>query len=268
MGVELSYSNGSRLVVLAFDGTIREMHNGALTVPTHPVEKGANMTDHARKQLALLVAEVFVTNHPIKEPATGMNGVRGSVRGLDLQWGSNEETRQQRTVTYPTKFDIPIGVPIVGSILSSTGALNMNETVTVQTRTTVPGPDGATAQVLQFDAPFDRVRSTFEELEGLQAGVVILTAATSLKEYTNLVLENLTISREFKDGSGGTFTFNLREVRFAETQTVKVPIDKKKATAKTNQGAKPTEPVVRESFAHSAGSSIQKKFGLNLGLRP
>lgn len=267
MGLELSYSNGSRLVVLAFDGTIREMHNGALTIPTHPVRKGANIADHARKQLALLTGEVFVTNHPIKEPATGMNGVRGSVRGLDLALIATEETRQQRTVTYPTKFDMPIGVPIVGSLLGASGALNMNETVTVQTRTTVEAPDGATAQVLQFDAPFDRVRATFEELEGLQTGVVILTATTSLKEYTNLVLENLTISREFKDGSGGTFTFNLREVRFAETQTVKVPIDKKKATAKMNQGAKPTEKIEDRSFAVGAGQAIQKRFNLNFGIR-
>lgn len=268
MGVELSYSNGARLVVLAFDGTVREMHNGALIVPTHPVEKGANMADHARKQLALLVAEVFVTNHPIKEPATGMNGVRGSVRNLDLALTAAEETRQQRSVTYPKKFDLPIGVPIAGSILNATGALNSTDTVTVQTRTTVSAPDGATAQVLQFDAPFDRVRSTFEELEGLQQGVVLLTATTSVKEYTNLVIENLTISREFKDGSSGAFTFNLREIRFAETQTVKVPIDKKKAVSKTNQGAKSTEPVVRESFAHAIGGSVQKKFGLNLGIRP
>ncbi len=267
MGVELSYSNGARLVVLAFDGTLREVHASALTVPTHPVEKGANMADHARKQLALLVAEVVVTNHPIVEPATGMNGVRGSVRGLDMNWRSNEETRQQRTLTYPKKFDLPVGVPIVGSILNATGALNISDTVTVQTRTTVPGPDGATAQVLQFDAPFDRVRSTFEELEGLQNDVVILAAATSLKEYTNLVLENLTISREFKDGESGAFTFNLREIRFAETQTVKVPIDKKKATAKTNLGAKSTEPVEDRSFAVGIGRSIQNKFGLNFGVR-
>src|SRR5512144_3229948 len=124
MGVELSYSNGARLIVLAFDGTIREMHNGALTVPTHPVEKGANMADHARKQLALLIAEVFVTNHPLTEPSTGMNGVRGSVRPPDLNWTSNGETRQQRSLTFPKKFDLPVGVPLVGSLLAATGALD------------------------------------------------------------------------------------------------------------------------------------------------
>lgn len=268
--MEISYSNGERLTVLSFDATIRELHTSTLTVTEHPVEKGANVSDHARKELAHLVCDAMVTNHPIVVPTSGMNGVRGGVSGLDLQWNAREETRQQRSITLPRRFDLPVGVPLLGAVAQSTGLLDYEETVTVQTRTEIDAPDGATAQVLQFDGPFDRVRNVYEELVGLQDSVKLLTVHTTLREYDNMVLRNLTAPREVKDGSAVTFSFELREMRFVTSKDVKAPLDKKKTPNRKNLGAKSTEKVEKPaSFAHNGltQTGVGKAITNGLGLK-
>lgn len=268
--MELSYSNGERLLVLEFDATVRELHTSQLTVTEHPVEKGVNVSDHVRKELARLTVEVMVTNHPLRQPGTNMGGVTGSVRPLDLSFRAQEETRQQLSVTFPTKTELPIGIPLVGAVLGSTGLLDSTDTVTVQTRTTVDAPDGATAQTMQFDGPFDRVRTMFEELQGLQDSATLVTCHTTVKEYENMILANLTAPREVKDGGSIHFTFDLKEVRFVTSKTVKAPLDKKKAATKENLGAKPTTPIVRESLLHNGGRTTAigqgatRAFGLKL----
>jgi len=270
--LELSYSNGDgRLLLLEFDATVRELHTSQLTVTEHPVEKGANVSDHVRKELARLTVEVLVTNHPLTAAITsGMGGVTGSVRNLDLPLRALEETRQQRSLTFPKKTELPISVPLAGAAIQATGLLDGSETVTVHTRTTTEAPDGATAQVLRFDGPFDRVRSLFEELKGLQDSAILVTAHTTVAEYENMMLANLTAPREVKDGGSIRFTFDLKEVRFVTSKTVKAPIDKKKPTTKQNLGAKPTTPVERdgETLGHALLGGAQKKFNVNLGIRP
>lgn len=248
--MEISYLAGNSLVSIQFDATVREMHTSAVTVTEHPVEKGANVSDHVRKELAHLTCEAMVSNHPIKVPGTNMQGVSGSVRALDLQWQTGEENTRKVRLSIPKRLDLPIGVPVAGALLTSTGALDYTETREVDGFVSTPGPDGASAQVLQFDGEFDRVRSVYDELRLLQDSATLLTVNTSIREYENLILQNLTAPRTVQDGASITFTFDLKEIRFVTSQTVKAPANKKTPTAKTNLGAKPTAPVEKRSLLH------------------
>jgi hypothetical protein len=251
MGVEISYLAGNSLVSIEFDATVRELHTSSVTLTEHPVEKGANISDHVRPELTHLTCEALVTNHPIRLPRTNMQGVSGRVQALDLAWRIGEESVRKTRLEIPKRTEIPIGVPLVGALITQADLLDGTEVREVDGLVFTPGPDGAAAQVLQFDGEFDRVRSVYEELLTLQASATLLTVNTSIKEYDNLILQNLTAPREIKDGASITFTFDLREIRFATTQTVKVSADKKRQpAAKTNLGAKPTEPVERRSLLH------------------
>lgn len=262
--MDISYSNGERLLVLSFDGTVRELHSSQLVVTEHPVEKGANVSDHVRKQLAHLVCEAMITNHPIKMPTSGMGGVGGGVSGRDLQWNAREETRQQRSITFPSRFDLPVGVPILGAVAQGTGLLDTTETVTVQTRAETDAADGATAQVLQFDGPFDRVRNVYEELLGFQDNATLLTIHTTIREYENMILQNLTAPREVKDGKAITFSFDLKEIRFVTSQTVKAPLDKKKTPSKANLGAKSTEKTDNRTFTKRLAIGAEDRFNIKI----
>ena len=50
---------------IAFDATVSERHQSKLTVTEHPVEKGANVSDHARKEPDVIDINGIISNHPI-----------------------------------------------------------------------------------------------------------------------------------------------------------------------------------------------------------
>lgn len=50
---------------IAFDATVSERHQGKLTVTEHPVETGANITDHAQKEPDVLDISGIISNQPI-----------------------------------------------------------------------------------------------------------------------------------------------------------------------------------------------------------
>ncbi len=221
--MEISYSAGGALVTISFDATVREAHLSSTTVTEHPVEKGGNISDHARPELDRITVDVMVTNTPIVVPKTNMQGVTGGVSPVDL--------------VVPARTQLPIGIPGVGALLASTGALDKTEVLT--------------AQVLQFDGQFDRVRNVYEEVRTLAESVTRVSLFTSLREYDDMVLTNLSANRTAAEGDAMTFTFDARKVRFAELKRVPAPATKTKATQKKSLGAKAPVPAEKSSFLNN-----------------
>jgi hypothetical protein len=56
----------TRVGALVFDALVSESHEFSTTVTQFPVEQGAPITDHARREPAKLTIEAVITNHPIK----------------------------------------------------------------------------------------------------------------------------------------------------------------------------------------------------------
>ncbi len=50
---------------IAFDATVSERHSDTLTLTQHPVEQGADVTDHAQKEPEALDINGIISNHPI-----------------------------------------------------------------------------------------------------------------------------------------------------------------------------------------------------------
>lgn len=63
MGAYLFREDGS---ILAFDVVTQEIHTMKNSITEHPVEKGANVTDHVRAEVDNITLDVFVSNSPIK----------------------------------------------------------------------------------------------------------------------------------------------------------------------------------------------------------
>jgi hypothetical protein len=80
---------------VVFDTTISETHEQAAEVTKHPVEKGADVTDHVRTMPGPFSCEVFVSNTPI-EDSTG----RGAVQSVQLQSGQSVQA-----FTFTEDFD-------------------------------------------------------------------------------------------------------------------------------------------------------------------
>jgi hypothetical protein len=63
-------------------------------VTDHAVERGSNISDHARPGNGTVTLEGFVSNTPITVPKTQMDGVGGSFRSVELQGGGNATVLQ------------------------------------------------------------------------------------------------------------------------------------------------------------------------------
>lgn len=55
----------TKIDAIEVDATVSESHNGEVEVTEHPVEFGANITDHARPKAVMLTIEGIVSNTPL-----------------------------------------------------------------------------------------------------------------------------------------------------------------------------------------------------------
>jgi hypothetical protein len=157
---------------IELDAVVRQSHESSATATEHPVETGANISDHIRPNLDRLTLEVVVSNKPTTVPATQMDGVSRDPAGLELQ----DQT---------------------GLVL-------------------------AKANVLIFDGEFDRVRTIYDLLLELQSNGEIVSIQTSLRDYTNMVLQRVSPLREAGSGDALFATVEARQIRVVDSEVVEV----------------------------------------------
>lgn len=175
---------------IEFDATLREHHTTTAQATEHKVEKGAPITDHVIVAPKRVTVEVVVTNSPMQQPNTNMDGVT-------------------------SRFD-----------------------------------NG----VLQFSGEVNRVKSVYDEIEAIIDNVRLVDLVGGLRDYDDMILENLSVPRSGKDGESITFTFDAKHITFAEIQTTAAPQKTHKRTKRGAKGAKEVKKPSkeRESFAHAA----------------
>ena len=83
--------NGANLDVINIDATLSEVHSAEVELTQHPVETGADITDHARPKPREIRIDGFVTNSPLDDSLFGAVGRAtasllggGSVAGLGI----------------------------------------------------------------------------------------------------------------------------------------------------------------------------------------
>ena len=82
---------------IRFDVVTQETHTLVNDITEHPVELGANVTDHVRSQLDTIALEVFVSNAPIIGQDRFQFGSQvGEVRTLDLSAAGTSGIRDPR----------------------------------------------------------------------------------------------------------------------------------------------------------------------------
>jgi len=63
--------NGANLDVINVDATLSEVHSAEVELTSHPVETGADITDHARPKPREIRIDGFVTNAPLDDSLAG-----------------------------------------------------------------------------------------------------------------------------------------------------------------------------------------------------
>lgn len=181
---------------LDFDATLLEEFTRAAEVTRFPIENGSVLSDHYQPQPRAITLEVQVSDTPTaprplidgKESSIGVPFGTVRPKQLDLK-------RNPAPVTSVTSERI---------IYGNTGRF----------------PKQRTASVLQFDGEVYRTVDAFLMLDDLMESRQLVDVLLFREvEYKNMVITNVRTPRDASSGSTLTFTIDLIQVVFADTET-------------------------------------------------
>ena len=191
-----SQEQDSKLSVL-LDASVSEVHTSSANITSHPVERGANITDHVHRQPDTLTIQGIVSNTPTRFP--------------------------QGT----------IGVALVRTVANLVNGVSN-----------------------------DLAKTAYEQLLQLVEGKELIKIVTTLREYNDMLLENLTVTRDAENGDCLNFTVTARQVRLIKTSSVSAssitsPADPKKASKKSlGKQSKQTVPTAQQPTEEASTLSL------------
>jgi hypothetical protein len=101
----------------------------------------------------------------------------------------------------------------------------------------------------------DRVGTGYDKLREIQESGELIDVATSLRDYNNMVIQSLSISRDVSTGNILDATLTLREIIIAKQLTTDLPIPIPEKVAKkteTNKGNKSKTAATTEQTEKSS----------------
>lgn len=217
--------------ILYFDVCTDEQHHLQSEATEHPVEKGADVTDHVRPKVARLSLSYFVSNTPIicKQDLANKISQPGTLYGV--QDGSVEGVEIKPPVYEPTL------------LAGATQVLNPNNALNTIVRA-IFGARQYKAQVLQFSEPFDNVKEVYQTLERARQASQLVSVVTSVRTYSNMSFEDITQGKTSDTGTGATFKVELKEIRLVSAKKVNLPVPKEdNGKVLVNKGSKGPKEV-------------------------
>lgn len=156
---------------ILLDASVSETHTSAASITSHPVERGANITDHVHREPDTITIQGIISNTPTRFP-------EGTV-----------------------------GVALIRSVANLVSGVSN-----------------------------DLAKTGYEQLRQLVEGKELIKIVTTLREYNDMLLENLTVTRDADNGDCLNFSVTARQVRLISTSSVAAipsPKEPKKASKKS-----------------------------------
>lgn len=235
------------------DVVTEESYDHTAEATAHPVEKGADITDHVRQNGDKFTWQGHISNTPIIDwnNAYDLQYLRS-----DLEAGANLVGRSLNTTRAPGLAP--------GAILSAgiAGASKLISGKTKQTSTYLKRPSGGKPNV---------VNDIVTQILYWKRNAILGEVLTEHEHYENVLITGFTVSRDRPvDGMDVTLSFEV--IRLVETRLVAAPVptivSAKPSVAKGHQGTTPAAPTeeksVLEGLAESAGVD-PRKLGQGLG---
>jgi hypothetical protein len=183
-----------------FDIITSETHEAVMTITSHPVEKGADVVDHARPDPERITIEGYVSNKP--------------------SW-SNPDVEKVMSFQ-PVPLAIPAksgGAPIftpggLGQAVSgAVGSLLGKDALPTSIRALAPS---GTWQ--------DRARAMYTKLAQARLDRARITVvASAVQTIDDMLIERLAVPRTTADGNGLLFQIDLLKVRIVASEQVTAP---------------------------------------------
>ena len=172
------------VVSLELDVDLQESHDLSSEITEHPVEEGADVTDHVRPRLRRVSIEGYVSDTPM----LGNPGVAELAEFVSLELQIPEKPRQ---------------LSLSAGLQAGVGAV----------KEAVFGPTPPIkVTMLTLDDFKSRKRAVYDALEDARLNARLCRVITSLHEYDNMLIEQVTPSRTPDSGNGATFAFTTKEI--------------------------------------------------------
>lgn len=218
------------IAAIWIDVALRETHAMSAECTRHPVEEGADITDHVQLSPDTIAIEGLVSNQPIEPPRSHMFGVTAnSAEAYQLLRRDGDGPIDE----YKPKgvFSVTIeGEPIAGMLglvpglgqLAAFGALAPPDQQ-IKRRLAMELPDeqrtnrAYAQQALRFSKDFDRVKTVATALRLALLSRKPVTLVTGLRVYEAVVLVDLQFMREGTTGDALRFGATGQVIRVAKS---------------------------------------------------
>lgn len=214
------------VTVLRFDAITSEVQERTNLITEHPVESGANISDHIRPNLNKVTIEAFVSNSP-----TDADG--------------QIATKEPLSVPNP-----PPGALLNGVIDAIGGLLNPMAQVV--------------ADVLEFQGgATDFVAFTIDALQQIRGNGTIIKVVCPNATYESMILEGFEVHRDPNTGDSARFNMTFREIRIVSSSLTDAPQPTVARTAPTqdkghqaSETPDPTSSSLLSKILDSAGVGL------------
>ena len=85
---------------LEFDATISDSHSSNAEITEHPIEDGANVSDHIRPGLDRVSLRIVISDNPIATPGDHATGATGTMGTVDLVGADGVKSGEARVLTF------------------------------------------------------------------------------------------------------------------------------------------------------------------------
>jgi hypothetical protein len=207
---------------VSLDATLSQVHESANTVTEHPVESGANMSDHIRPDLDTLSLEGVISNTPVYLPADNIDGAR-------------ETDVEVEGVASGVRIPLPVIGSLVGNIPTS------------------PTPKGV---VRGFEPAFDRIGACYAALLTLHNEGVLCRVVTHVRIYESMAIRRLGVTLSPETGHALPLSMEFVQIRIGSTEEVPVP---EIPRARKDKGS--TTPTAPDADVSENASALFNAFG-------
>lgn len=204
--------------IVEFDAVLTLSPDDTVAITDHPVETGANVTDHARDEPELLSIEAKVST--IASPRDA--DVTLSTLDLVVNVRTTPGTKLI-TLDVPTPPITPsIGGLVEAGVNAITTAISGPPKATVIDESRSRTVNG-TARAWKQRSPRNRVRDIYERLLGWKTKHLLVTIQTTMREYFDMMIARVAAPQTVDDGSAVTFQLDFKRIRVADSETVLSP---------------------------------------------
>lgn len=196
MSTVITWQDDSGAVVsMIFDIDNQETHEFQTEVTEYPVEDGADVADNAREALDTFTLAAWVGEKPLPFNPNVFDRVQ--LKAIELQI---PEMPQVISVS----AGISAGVGAIGSALFG-------------------APQPPRAQMFTLEQARSRKKVALELLNKARTEHRLVRVLTSMRDYEDMLITQVSVTRAPGDGDGAEFTVSFKQVRFVESEIVAAP---------------------------------------------